>query len=60
VILSVTVGWGKLHPQIFTAALSELGIQPRDAVFVGDSYLWGSETRPQALTWAFRQLARIR
>jgi putative hydrolase of the HAD superfamily len=38
VILSVTVGWRKPHPGIFTAALSELGIKPRDAVCVGDSY----------------------
>jgi putative hydrolase of the HAD superfamily len=37
VILSVQVGWRKPHPGIFTAALDELGIEPDDAVFVGDS-----------------------
>lgn len=38
VFLSITVGWRKPHPGIFTAALSELNINARDAVFVGDSY----------------------
>jgi putative hydrolase of the HAD superfamily len=38
VILSVQVGWRKPHAQIFTAGLNELGIEPGDAVFVGDSY----------------------
>lgn len=38
VFLSVTVGWRKPHPRIFTAALGELGVEPGDAVFVGDSY----------------------
>ena len=38
VILSVSTGWCKPHPRIFLAALSELGIEASDAVFVGDSY----------------------
>lgn len=38
VFLSVTVGWRKPHPRIFSIALSELGIKRGDAVFVGDSY----------------------
>jgi putative hydrolase of the HAD superfamily len=38
VLLSVDVGWRKPHPAIFSSALGELGIEPGDAVFVGDSY----------------------
>jgi putative hydrolase of the HAD superfamily len=38
VFLSVTTGWRKPHPRIFTAVLGELGIDASDAVFVGDSY----------------------
>jgi putative hydrolase of the HAD superfamily len=38
VILSVQTGWRKPHPQIYAAALDELGIGPSQAVFVGDSY----------------------
>lgn len=38
VILSVQAGWRKPHPAIFAAALDELGIEPEQAVFVGDSY----------------------
>lgn len=30
-------GWRKPHPQIFTDALVSLGVQPQDALFVGDS-----------------------
>jgi putative hydrolase of the HAD superfamily len=39
VVLSVDVGWRKPHPQIYAAALERLGIQARDAVFVGDTHV---------------------
>ncbi|MGW4464872.1 HAD family hydrolase [Micromonospora sp. NPDC004704] len=38
VVLSVEVGWRKPHPAIYESTLSELGIRPDEAVFVGDSY----------------------
>lgn len=38
VILSVQVGWRKPRAEIFTAALTELGVKAGGAVFVGDSY----------------------
>lgn len=38
VFLSVTAGWRKPHPRIYAIVLAELGIDPSDAVFVGDSY----------------------
>lgn len=38
VITSVEVGWAKPHPAIYAEALSTLGIEPAQAVFVGDSY----------------------
>jgi putative hydrolase of the HAD superfamily len=38
VITSVEVGWRKPHPRIYAAALDALGIGPRDALFVGDTY----------------------
>jgi putative hydrolase of the HAD superfamily len=39
VVLSVDVGWRKPHPAIYAAALQRLGIQARDAVFVGDTHV---------------------
>ncbi|MGY0234613.1 HAD family hydrolase [Longispora urticae] len=39
VVLSVDVGWRKPHPRIYAAALAELGAEPADAVFVGDTHL---------------------
>ncbi|OIQ95635.1 phosphoglycolate phosphatase [mine drainage metagenome] len=39
VVTSVDVGWRKPHPAIYAAALNALGVDARDAVFVGDSYL---------------------
>ena len=42
----------------------ELALQPVDMAgivrHVGDIGMWGSRTRPPALTWAFRRLVRIR
>ncbi|MGI8417329.1 MAG: HAD family hydrolase [Nakamurella sp.] len=38
VITSVEVGWRKPHPAIYSVALEHLGINPRQAVFVGDTY----------------------
>jgi putative hydrolase of the HAD superfamily len=39
VVTSVDVGWRKPHPRIFAAALAALGIEPAEAVFVGDTYV---------------------
>lgn len=38
VITSIEVGWRKPHPAIYTTALSALGIDAEEAVFVGDTY----------------------
>jgi putative hydrolase of the HAD superfamily len=38
VVLSVEVGRRKPHPAIYQAALDRLGIEARDAVFVGDTF----------------------
>lgn len=37
IVVSDEHGWRKPHPQIFTDALSTLGVSPSDALFVGDS-----------------------
>jgi putative hydrolase of the HAD superfamily len=39
VVLSVDLGWRKPHPQIYATALSRLGIEASQAVFVGDTYM---------------------
>ena len=36
VVVSDTVGWRKPRPDIFQRALDEMGIDPRDCLFVGD------------------------
>ena len=36
IVVSDEVGWRKPHPDIFTRALTTLGVAPRDALFVGD------------------------
>lgn len=36
-ISAADVGWLKPHPRIFEAALACLGVQPQEAVFVGDN-----------------------
>lgn len=38
VVTSIEVGWRKPHPNIFRAALAHHGIDPSDAVFVGDDW----------------------
>ncbi|QGG95938.1 HAD family hydrolase [Actinomarinicola tropica] len=38
VLLSVQHGWRKPHPSIYAAALDHFGVDPAEAVFVGDSY----------------------
>ncbi len=37
IIISDEHGWRKPHPRIFTDTLEALGVQPREALFVGDS-----------------------
>ncbi|HXG21202.1 MAG TPA: HAD family hydrolase [Methylomirabilota bacterium] len=37
IFVSAEHGWRKPHPQIFTDALSSLGVGPEEALFVGDS-----------------------
>ena len=37
IVVSDEHGWRKPHPQIFTDALSVLGVRPEEALFVGDS-----------------------
>ena len=37
IVVSDDYGWRKPHPSIFTAALSAIGVDPTDALFVGDS-----------------------
>lgn len=37
VVLSCEVGWAKPHPGIFQAAVSELEVNPEEAVMVGDN-----------------------
>jgi FMN phosphatase YigB (HAD superfamily) len=36
VVVSDEVGWRKPHPEIFARALSHLGVEPTEALFVGD------------------------
>jgi FMN phosphatase YigB (HAD superfamily) len=36
VVVSDAVGWRKPRPEIFDVALKQLGVAPRDALFVGD------------------------
>jgi putative hydrolase of the HAD superfamily len=38
VVLSAEVGWEKPHPRIFEAALAQAGVQPAQALHVGDNY----------------------
>ncbi|WP_161987418.1 HAD family hydrolase [Prescottella subtropica] len=38
VIASVDVGWRKPNPEIFRFATESVGVEPEDAVFVGDSW----------------------
>ena len=37
IVISDEHGWRKPHPQIFTDALTALGTEPQEALFVGDS-----------------------
>jgi HAD superfamily hydrolase (TIGR01549 family) len=37
IVVSDEHGWRKPHPKIFTDALSALGVEPAEALFVGDS-----------------------
>ncbi len=37
VLISDEFGWRKPHQSIFTAALEQLGIEPQEALFIGDS-----------------------
>ncbi len=37
-ITSQAVGFNKPHPEIFQAALKEAGVQPAEAIYVGDQY----------------------
>jgi len=37
IVISDEHGWRKPHARIFTDALAALGVEPRDALFVGDS-----------------------
>jgi FMN phosphatase YigB (HAD superfamily) len=39
VIVSAEEGWRKPHPHLFERALAEIGAEPREAVYVGDSPL---------------------
>ncbi len=41
IVSSVAVGWRKPHPEIFRLATGTVGAEPRDVVFVGDS--WGPD-----------------
>ena len=36
-MISEEHGWRKPHPRIFTDTLAALGVEPREALFVGDS-----------------------
>lgn len=38
IVVSHAVGWRKPHPLPLAVALDELGVQPADALYVGDSY----------------------
>ena len=37
IVISDEHGWRKPHPRIFIDTLTDLGVEPRDALFVGDS-----------------------
>jgi putative hydrolase of the HAD superfamily len=37
-VYSCDVGYRKPHRRIFETALEQLGVQPHEAVFIGDSY----------------------
>ena len=37
IVISEEHGWRKPHPRIFTDTLAALGVEPREALFVGDS-----------------------
>jgi putative hydrolase of the HAD superfamily len=36
IVVSDAIGWRKPRPEIFDVALQQLGVAPRDALFVGD------------------------
>lgn len=39
VVSSAVVGWAKPHPEIFLHALARAGVEPGDALYVGDFYV---------------------
>jgi HAD superfamily hydrolase (TIGR01549 family) len=38
IVASGVVGYAKPHPAIFHMALSQMGVEPRDTLFVGDKF----------------------
>jgi HAD superfamily hydrolase (TIGR01509 family) len=54
IVVSDEHGWRKPHPQIFTDALSVLGVSPGEALFVGDSPqddIVGAKTVGMDMAW---------
>ena len=54
ILISVEIGWRKPKAEIFLEALDLLGINPQDAIFVGDNYeadVVGSKSVGMSVIW---------
>jgi putative hydrolase of the HAD superfamily len=62
IVVSDEHGWRKPHPKIFADALSALGVEPVDALFVGDSPqddIVGAKTVGMDVAWVNAQGAPL-
>ena len=62
IVVSEDHGWRKPHPKIFTAALSAIGVDPAEALFVGDSPeddIVGAKMMGMDIAWVNAQDAEL-
>jgi len=62
IVVSDAVGWRKPRPEIFDAALQQLGVAPRDALFVGDRAdidVVGAQRMGMPVAWVNRDRATL-
>src|SRR5262249_43328437 len=56
VVVSGEVGHVKPHPLLFRTVLGQLGVEPREALFVGDNWLGDVQGAKRAGMWAAHTL----